>query len=413
MNNNNNSDQDLSLPKELSGPAAKLDKISIEILSKGEQLIDFSMINPDIAPARLILDRLVQSCLKGSNHRYAVSRGIKKLREGFSNRYLRSFGVTLDPQSQICVTMGSKEAVELVLRYCIAPGSTILLQTPTYPGYVSAAKITGHPIEFFDFSGSESEIETSLNLALQTKKISLLLLNIPDNPSGRILSASCLSRIVERAVQSGTLVLNDFTYGEMGFRSAKLNGAAPASLLSLKLSTPNYLERCLETYSLSKAFSLPGWRVGALLGSADAIEPIMRLKSHLDYGLFLPIQLAAEVALDSDRSLVERTVIEYERRYAQLYKGLLELGFEISAAQAGICIWARLPKIAITGQESFLSANNCEIFAERLLLEYRIRVLPGSVFGEQYADFIRIALVQPEERIRQALEGIESLLRTY
>lgn len=355
------------------------------IISSGGELFDVSMINPDIAPQRVILDKLVEASLKPQNHRYSVSRGIRRLREAFAGKYKVRFGALLDPDSEICVTMGTKDAVLDSLISLARPGMSVLMGAPTYPAHLSAARLAGLNIRFFEISADEDQMLASISKQLAAAPICAILLNFPNNPTGVTVGREFYSRLGALLTTSQAFVLNDFVYGEMGF------GVQPSSLLAEE----GLRTKAAEVYSLSKAYSVPGWRVAALCGSARLIRQVTRLKAHVDYGIFLPIQAASAYALSTKDDLVKPLTEQYNNRCNTLASGLARLGWSVSAPRAGACVWGRPPC-------EFASRGSLNL-AKSLLLESGVLAMPGALFGEAYNEYLRFAAVIPEERIRQAL----------
>ena len=373
----------------LEDPLAELNRLKFSLISEGWEILDLSMINPDLPPVRLLQDKLLEASLRPENHRYAVSRGTKKLRKAFARKYRSRFEIDLDPESEVCATMGSKDAVTHLL-HCAAPnGSSVLVGKPTYPAYLYALRTADCQVGFFSLSDDEGRMLVEIEEQLNSGKYSLVLLNFPNNPSGTVVSRHFYDELARIAERRQVCVANDFVYGEMGF-----DAAVGCSLLG----TPYFRREGLEIYSLSKAYSIPGWRVGAALGSARLINLLGRLKSRLDYGIFLPLQAAAAAGLSAEEDLVAPVTSQYQERALALVKGLRALGFELTAPAAGCSLWARLPLA--------YRSMGAEEFCRRLLQEERVMLLPGSVFGAEYTDFVRLALVSPVERLREGLERI-------
>ncbi len=372
-----------------------LHTIQRELLSKGIEYFDLSMINPDLAPPRVLQDRLVEASLQSRNHRYAVARGVRRLRHAFSEKYYRRFGVEVDAERQICVTLGAKDAA-VQLFYALAQESSItkvLFGAPTYPAHLSAAVLNGLHASFFEMSRNEAEMLRRIEECLRADAYSALFLNFPNNPTGISVSDGFLEKAAHLAKQHGVLLVNDFVYGEMGLGETK-----PVSILGAAGGDSRF-DGLLEIYSMSKAYNIPGWRVGAVLGDSAIVEQISVLKAHLDYGTFLPIQYAAAAALSYEQDLTSRTVKVYEQRCRRLVDGLLKLGWNLTPPGAGAFVWARIP-------EMFRSGSSVA-FAEELLREAGVLVMPGDLFGEQFSQFVRFSLVVNEQQIASVLERLE------
>jgi alanine-synthesizing transaminase len=366
-------------------------------------MIDLSMINPDIAPPRLLLDRLVEATLKSGNHRYAVARGVRKLREAFAYKYLQHFQVNLEPGTEICVTMGSKDAILQSLRLLAPVGSRVLLSSPSYSAHVSACHLAGLEPVFFALSRDEDLMLARLEQALQELRPRILLLNFPNNPTGIVVSQQFWVRVSQLLAEFRCVLINDFVYGELGYQ-----GSQPVSALTAFEDKKN----ALEVYSLSKAYSIPGWRVAAMVGDRSVIGDLSKLKSQVDYGIFLPMQIAASCALQSPEDLTDGIRRSYEARALCLAQGLRRLGFDFSMPSAGACLWVKLPEVSWMRSAS-LEEDKGRIFSERLFDTHGVQVLPGSVFGADFRNFLRFALVRPENDLQQVILALDDTLRSH
>lgn len=366
---------------------------------QGKTVLDLSMVNPDLAPPRAVIDRLLESVTKLSAHRYSVARGVRRLREAFAEKYASKFSISLDPESEVCVCLGSKDATFHALRVITHPGEPVVVSAPAYPAHLSAVALVGGVAVEWRPLAEPLLAATSLARVLDESQAKVVLLNFPSNPVGTVVSAEWWAEIGRVCAQRGVAIINDFVYGEMCF-----DRKPAASALAARQQGA----RCVEVYSLSKAYNVPGWRVGALLGDGRIVKAIARLKSHADYGLFLPLQYAAAVALTSQQDLVEPTAITYARRVRVLINGLSRLGWEVTEPQAGACVWARFPAAlaaAAKGASPFVSVR----VAEHLLAEAGVVVAPGRVFGESFDEYVRFAAVASEERMREVVVAIAAL----
>ncbi len=385
----------------VTDPLASLRDHKLAALQAGKDVIDLSMFNPDLTPQRLLLDKLVEASTKPHLHRYAVSRGVRKLREAFSNKYRQRFEVILSPEEEVCVTLGSKDALLQTLGVLTKPGDTVLCVEPLYPSFRSALAVSGAKLLSVALSPSENELAASIEKALKTAPVKLILLNFPHNPTGRVVSQDFWDRIVSLAREYQCHVFNDFVYGELVH-----DGSAAPSLLR----SEGARACCIESYSLSKAYSVPGWRVAAVLGNAQIVGAIASRKSTLDFGIFLPVQIAAAAALESGPSISRVAVEEYRSRAKALCAVLEKVGCVVEHPAAGGCVWARLP----SGVEDALRCSGGEMESrpiEELLLEKTgIVVAPGWYYGARqqgdgaaalWSSFVRFALVAPRERLRE------------
>jgi alanine-synthesizing transaminase len=306
-----------------------------EMLLAGREVIDLSMVNPDLPPPRAVLDRLLEYVTKTSTHRYAVSRGVRRLREAFVEKY-EEFSVSLNPERDVCVCLGSKDATYHALRVLVKPGETVVVSGPAYPAHLSAINLVGASPFLWDAPIQADEAARSVDAALVKTGASMVILNFPSNPTGRVVNAEWLRSVVAAAKRRNAFVVNDFVYGEMSF-----NGEMAPSLLA---SAGGELTGLLEVYSLSKAYNVPGWRVGALSGDERVVREVAHQKSIADYGIFLPLQYAAAIALTAKEKLVRPTVTHYERRSKILTKGLKSIGWQLEEPDAGACVWAKIPQ---------------------------------------------------------------------
>lgn len=431
-----------------SWPVSAADKLFLrhrELLNQGEDIIDLSMVNPDIAPPRYAMDRLVEAITKPQNHRYAVSRGVRKIREGFSTKYLNAFGVSLDPDLEVCLTLGSKDAVLQALAVICRPGDRVILVSPTYPAYLHA--LEAHklvPVVVSSFSDTAPLSDAQLFEKLEAAALSgvlgsgerpkMMILNYPANPTGITVSSEFWEKIRDLSAKSGCVILNDFVYGEM-----PLIGERPKSLLS---GTHVLTERAriLETYSLSKAYGVPGWRIGCIVGDRDLVRAIVKLKSRLDYGAFLPLQFAAAAVLSHDQDLVGGTCSEYARRADVVCRGLDGLGWRYVKPVAGASVFFELPQhifeqeiqrqvggvrdkgamaaqSAVGGksmntasEESIMLEQLREHLSANLILERsRVSLMPGGLFGDGFSAWLRVALVAAPDRLREVVNRLSQL----
>jgi alanine-synthesizing transaminase len=362
---------------------------------EGHPICDLSMVNPDMPPPRQILDRLLESVTKTSNHRYAVSRGVRRLRESFSVKYMRAFGQRIDPETQVCVCLGSKDATFHALRVLIQPGGAVIVPQPCYPAHPSAVSLAGGKSVYWEFSQDPSEAASSLADLLKQTRASVVLLNLPSNPAGLTVSSAWWREVGAVCARAQATIINEFVYGEMVF-----TGAPAASALEAAASGA----RCVEVYSLSKAYNVPGWRVGALVGDLEVVRAVSRVKAHADYGLFLPLQHAAAQALTTTDNLVRPTVQTYERRLRVLGAGLQAQGWKILKPEAGACMWAQYPAslLEVVGPSQFCSVN----VAHHLLSTFGLVVTPGVICGRGFDQWVRFAAVANEERLREVVQAL-------
>jgi len=363
--------------------------------ARGEDIVNFGMGNPDQPTPQHIVDKLTEAVQRGDTHRYSVSRGIPRLRRAITRWYQDRYGVELDPESEAIVTIGSKEGLAHLALATTGPGDAVLVPNPAYPihpyGFViSGADIRHVPltpeVDFF------AELEKAITDSWPRPK--MLVLNFPSNPTAHCVEFEFLERVVAMAREYGIWVVHDIAYAEIVF-----DGYKPPSILQV----PGSREIAVETYSLSKTYNMPGWRVGFVCGNPDLIAALARIKSYLDYGMFTPIQVAAIHALESDQSCVESIRAMYERRRDALCDGLNAAGWAVTKPRATMFVWARIP-------EPYRPMGSLE-FAKKLLAEAKVASSPGVGFGSYGDDHLRLALIENEHRTKQALRGIRGMFR--
>jgi alanine-synthesizing transaminase len=383
-----------SLHEELDGIRRLQHKRAVD----GTAVWDLSMVNPDLPPPRMVLDRLLESVTKTANHRYAVSRGVRRLREAFSQKYETRFGQQLDPETQVCVCLGSKDATFHALRVLVQRGDAVVIPTPSYPAHPSAVALAGGRSIAWQASSAPTEAAEELSRLLVSSRAKVLLLNFPSNPAGAVVSREWWYEVGKVCARHSVTIVNDFVYGEMCFSGE----AAESALWATHTGA-----HCVEVYSLSKAYNVPGWRVGALVGAKDVVTAVARLKSQADYGLFLPLQYAASQALTASENLVAPTVHAYQRRLKVLSVGLHELGWSVTQPRAGACLWVQYPEQlgAIGGESRFRSVN----VARHLLVEAGVVASPGAGFGEACDTRLRFAAVLNEERLRDVVNALRGV----
>jgi alanine-synthesizing transaminase len=359
---------------------AEVERLKLELRRAGEDVIDLGFGNPDVPPPEVAVDKLREAALLPRNHRYSSSRGLPKLREAICDLYRERYAVELDPEREATMTLGAKEGLVHLLWVLLGPGDVALVPSPSYPIHLFAPGFAGAAVARvsvgpgIDFAAGVEEGW----LASQPRP-RVLLCSFPHNPTTACASLDELQRLVDFAREHEIVLVHDFAYADLAY-----DGYRPPSIFECEGSR----EVAVELYSLTKGFSLAGWRVAFLLGRADVVGALARLKSYLDYGSFQPLQIAATVALRDAR----------DRRNA-LCDGLTRIGWDVPRPQATMFVWARIP-----GDEP------AQGFALRLLREAHVAVSPGSGFGPDGEGYVRFALVENEQRIAQAVRGIRRAL---
>lgn len=379
----------------------------------GRDIIDLSQINPDLGPPPQAIDALVQASLQKHNHRYSSSQGITRLRSAAANWYEHRFGVEVDPDKELVVTMGTKEGLTHLLLAMLAPGENVLVPTPSYPVHsssvcIAGASFVGVPL-FEDFSTASDcayrlsdkseDFFNRLSLAVERTwpRPKALICSFPHNPTATVVDLSFFERLVAFARAERLSIVHDFAYADVCFDEYR----AP-SLLEI----PGAREIAVECYSLSKGFSMPGWRIGFCIGAPHLVSALKRIKGYVDFGIFQPMQIAAAKLLD-DSQQAENVIQEhsalYQARRDVLCEGLQGLGWELSIPKASVFVWARLPE-NVRKEGSFR-------ISQKLLDEASVAVCPGGGFDPHGDEFIRFAIVEEERLLRQAIASIRECLQ--
>ena len=362
----------------------------------GADIIDLGMGNPDLPTPKTIVDKLVDVVRDPRTHRYSSSKGIPGLRKAQANYYARRFGVKLNPDTQIVATLGSKEGFANMAQAITAPGDVILCPNPTYPIHAFGFLMAGGVIRSMQVEPDENFIP-ALERAIRhsTPKPLALILNYPSNPTAYVATLDFYKEVVAYARKNDLLILSDLAYSEIYF-----DGNPPPSVLEV----PGAMDVAVEFTSMSKTFSMPGWRMGFAVGNERLIAALTRVKSYLDYGAFTPIQVAATAALNSDGAEIEEVRAVYHRRRDVMVDTFARAGWEIPAPAATMFAWAPIPA-------AFRHLGSLE-FSKLLVEKADVAVAPGIGFGEHGDDYVRLALVENEHRIRQAARNIKRFLST-
>jgi alanine-synthesizing transaminase len=361
---------------------------------RGEDIIDLGMGNPDQPTPQHIVDKLTEASQKGYNHRYSSSKGIYKLRLAISDWYKRKFDVDLDPETETVATIGSKEGLSHLALAVAGPGDTILCPSPAYPIHPYAFVIAGAQVIHIPMEPLKGFFERIVQSYTQTwPKPKFLVLNFPNNPTTAIVDLSFFEKIISFARQNELYLIHDLAYGDLCF-----DGYRAPSILQV----PNAKDVAVEFYTLSKSYNMPGWRVGFCVGSKTIVGALVKMKSYLDYGMFQSIQIAAIAALNGPQECVQKITETYQRRRDVLVDGLQKLGWTIEKPKASMFVWGKIP-------EKFDTMGSLE-FAKMLVTKAKVAVSPGIGFGDAGEGHVRFALIENEERIRQALRGMKSLL---
>ncbi len=363
----------------------------------GRDIIDFGMGNPDDPTPKHIVDKLIETVQNPRTHRYSTSRGIPGLRRANAAYYARRFGVEIDPERETIVTIGSKEGLVNLAQAITGPGDVVLVPNPSYPIHAYAFILAGAAVRHIPFT-SEHDYMTELKRAVQhsVPKPLAVVVNYPSNPTARLTTLAFYEELVEFCRHQGLWLVSDLAYAEVYF-----DGVPPPSVLQVKGAK----EIAVEFTSTSKTYSMAGWRIGFMTGNARLIEALARVKSYTDYGAFTPIQVAATAALNGPQDCVEEMRRRYRRRRDVLIEGLAAAGWPVPTPPASMFAWAPIPP-QLAGMGSLE-------FSKRLLEEADVAVAPGIGFGEHGDGFVRIALVENQQRIRQAIRNIKTFLASH
>lgn len=362
---------------------------------RGEDIIDMSMGNPDGATPAHIVEKLVEAASRPDTHGYSVSKGIPRLRRAVTDWYERRYHVRLDPDSEAIVTIGSKEGLAHLMLATLDKGDTVLVPNPSYPIHIYGAVIAGANIrsvpmvpgvDFFD------EIEKAVRESIPKPK--MMILGFPSNPTAQCVDLSFFERIVALAREHHILVVHDLAYADITF-----DGYVAPSIMQVEGAR----DVAVEFFTMSKSYNMAGWRIGFMVGNESLVNALARIKSYHDYGTFTPIQVAAIAALEGPQDCVNDVVEQYRRRRDVLAKGLHEAGWMVDVPKASMYIWAKIP-------EFYKDIGSLE-FAKRLLSDAKVAVSPGIGFGEYGDNYVRFALIENEQRTRQAVRGIKEMFR--
>ena len=360
----------------------------------GEDIIDMGMGNPDIPTPQPVVDKLVEAVGNPKNHRYSVSRGIYKLRLAITDWYRRRYNVDLDPESEAIVTMGAKEGLGHMVLSMISPGDVALVPNPAYPIHPYSVLIAGGDMASVPIGEGRDFFEEILKATKRTwPKPKLLIISFPNNPTTTVVELDFFQKVVDFAKDNNIYVIHDLAYADLVFDGYK----APSFL-----QVPGAKDVGVEFFSMSKSYSMPGWRVGFCVGNPKLIAALAKLKSYFDYGMFQPIQIASIIALNEiDKEVGQITEI-YRSRRDVLISGLNNAGWKIESPKATMFVWAKIP-------DQFKTMGSLE-FTKKLLKEAKVAVSPGIGFGEYGDEFVRFSLVENEHRTRQAVRGIRGIL---
>ena len=362
---------------------------------RGEDIIDMSMGNPDGPAPQHIIDKLVEASQRPHTHGYSISKGIPRLRKAISDWYKRRYNVDIDPETEAIVTIGSKEGIAHLMLATLDRGDVVLVPNPSYPIHIYGAVIAGAETRSVRMTpGVDFLAELEHAIADSNPKPKMMILGFPSNPTAMCVDLPFFERVVEIAKEHNIIVVHDLAYADIVFD----NFRAPSIM-----EVPGARDVAVEFFTMSKSYNMAGWRIGFMVGNKELVAALARMKSYHDYGAFTPIQVAAIAALEGPQDCVEEVRRNYQRRRDVLARGLIEAGWQVDVPKASMYIWAEIP-------EPYRAMGSLE-FAKKLLNEAKVAVSPGVGFGEMGDTHVRFALIENEQRIRQAVRGIRDMFR--
>ena len=365
--------------------------MKIEARHRGEDIIDLGMGNPDMPTPKHIVDKMVEATRNPRNHHYSASKGITKLRHAIAGWYKRRYNVEIDPETEAIVTIGAKEGLSHLALAITGPGDVVLSPSPTYPIHPYSVIIAGGEVRSIPLRKDNNFLEEMMNAYKQTlPRPKLLIISFPHNPTTTVVDLDFFKNVVEFAKENNLIVIHDIAYADIVF-----DGYKAPSLMEI----PGAKDVGVEFFSLSKSYSMAGWRVGFCVGNKNIVYALTRIKSYLDYGMFQPIQIASIIALNGPQECVHEITGIYKKRRDVLISGLNRVGWNIEKPKATMFVWAEIP-------EKYKKMGSLG-FSKFLLKEAKVAVSPGIGFGEYGDEFVRFALVENEQRIKQAVKGIK------
>ena len=362
---------------------------------RGEDIIDFSMGNPDGSTPPHIVEKLVQTVQRGDTHGYSTSRGIPRLRRAITNWYKKRYEVELDPETEAIVTIGSKEGLAHLMLATLDQGDMVLVPNPSYPIHIYGAVIAGAQVRSVPLiPGVDFFVELEKAIRESIPKPKMMILGFPSNPTAQCVELEFFERVVALAREHNIIVIHDLAYADIVY-----DGWTAPSIMQVEGAR----DVAVEFFTLSKSYNMAGWRVGFMVGNQELVSALARIKSYHDYGSFTPVQVAAIAALEGDQQCVLDIAEKYRQRRNVMVKGLHEIGWMVEKPKASMYIWAKIP-------EAYAHLGSLE-FAKKLLSDAKISVSPGVGFGDYGDDYVRFALIENLDRSRQALRGIKAMFR--
>ena len=373
----------------------QVNELKMDARRRGEDIVDFGMGNPDQPTPPHIVEKLCEASKREDTHRYSVSKGVPRLRRAICSWYRARYGVEIDFEKEAIVTIGSKEGLAHLAMATVENNDVVLVPNPAYPIHPYGFVIAGAEIKHVPI-GDGIDFFAELRLAIKTssRKPKMLLLNFPSNPTAHCVDFEFFQEVVSIARDAGIYVVHDLAYADITF-----DGYKAPSIMQIEGAK----DHCVEFFSLSKSYNMPGWRVGFMVGNDKLVSALGRLKSYLDYGMFTPIQVAAIAALEGPQECVTEIRDMYQMRRDVLCEGMNAAGWEVEKPKATMFVWAKIPP-------SLIKLGSLE-FSKMLLASAKVAVSPGIGFGQFGDDYVRFALIENVHRTRQAIRGIKEMMR--
>ena len=378
-----------------------INNLKIQARHDGADVVDLGFGNPDIPSPQIAVDKLIEAAQNPKNHRYSLSRGLPKLREAVADMYQRNWNVTLDPELQITNTIGSKEGFSHLMWVLLDRGDAAIVPSPSYPIHIFGPLFAGADVRQVPMRGQQiiddkqyadeffHNLTEAWNVGWPRPRV--LVISFPHNPTGATVDLPFMQRVVDFCRERDMIVVHDFAYADVGF-----DGYKPPSILQAE----GAIECAVELYSMTKSFSMAGWRCAFMVGNTDVVQALVKLKSYLDYGMFQPIQIAATVTLNELPEFPKEVCGIYQRRRDSLIDGLARIGWEIPKSRGSMFVWAPIP-------EPYRDMDSVE-FCSHLVQECHVALSPGSGFGPGGEGYARFALIENEQRIAQAVRNLKT-----
>ena len=371
-----------------------IDGLKVAARRAGEDVIDLGFGNPDLPSPPTAVDKLCEAVRNPRNHRYSASRGIPKLRQAVADLYARRFGVDLDPETEAITTIGAKEGFSHLMWVLLQPGDAALVPSPSYPIHIWGPLFAGAEVREIPVGTGEDFFENvKQSYRFSWPRPRVIVLSFPHNPTTTCVDLAFMQRMVDFALENEVLLVHDNAYAELGF-----DGFRPPSILQ----ADGAKDCAVELYSMTKAFSMAGWRMAYLVGKPEVVQALAKLKSYLDYGAFQPIQIAATVTLNEDPGHPQRAQAIYQSRRDALCDGLARIGWEVEPPRGTMFVWAPIP-------EPYRDLGSVE-FASMLVREAKVATSPGIGFGPGGDGHVRFALIENEQRIGQGIRNLRRAL---